>query len=177
MTPGFRRDFCCIETTKPAIVMMYSKGHSLDEITLPGVTGTQGDPFMLLVPPVSQYSNDYTVTTAKQIRTDFIGHISFAIPVQFFDNSTISRNALTINGTTFTPDSGYYPMLCSNNQTCGYGAYSSLPVGDHQVSYNVSGAAINLFAYGFLREISFAYPAGFEMQAIGGKSVNIMHTL
>ena len=168
-TPSYRRDFCCIETTKPAIVMMYSKGHSLDEITLDGVSGIQGDPFMLLIPPVSQYSNDYTATTAKQVRTGFIGHISFAFPIQFFDNSTVARNALTINGTTFMPDSGYYPIYCSNNQTCGYGAYSGLPVGNHQVNYNVPGAAINLFVYGFLDQISFGYPTGFEMQPIGGK--------
>ena len=171
VTPGYRRDFCCIETTKPAIVMMYSKGHSIDEITLQDITGTLGDPFMLLVPPLSQYSNDYTATTvtAKQVRTDFVGHIGIAIPIQFFDNSAISRNALTINGTTFTPDSGYYPINCSNNQVCGYGAYSGVPVGSHEVKYNISGAAMNLFVYGFLREISFAYPAGFEMQAIGGR--------
>ena len=169
VTPGYRRDFCCIETTKPAIVMMYSKGHSLDEITLPDITGTQGDPFMLLIPPVTQYSNDYTATTAKQVRTDFVGHISLALPIQFFDNSTVARSRLTINGTTFMPDSIYYPILCANNQTCGYGAYSGLPVGDHQVNYNVSGAGMNLFVYGFLREISFGYPTGFEMEAIGGK--------
>ena len=168
VTPGFRRDFCCIETTKPAIVMMYSKGHSLDEIRLPDVTGSQGDPFMLLVAPVSQYSNNYTVTTAKQVRTDFIGYISFVLPIQFFDNSAISRNRVTVNGSTFTPDSMYYPIFCANNQTCGYGAYSGLPVGDHQMSYNLSGAAMNLFVYGFLREISFAYPTGFEMEAVGG---------
>ena len=150
--------------------MMYSKGHSLDEITLEGITGTQGDPFMLLIPPLSQYSNDYTATTAKQVRTGFIGHISYAIPIQFFDNSTASRNAFTINGTTFTPDNdiGYSSIYCSNNQICGYGAYSGLPVGDHQVNYNVPGAAMNLFVYGFLREISFGYPTGFEMESIGG---------
>ena len=169
VTPSYRRDFCCIETTKPAIVMMYSKGHSVDEIILQGINGTQGDPFMLLVPPVSQYSNDYTVTTAKQVRTDFIGYISFTIPIQFFDNSTCFHKALTVNETTFMPDSGYYPIVCSNNQTCGYGAYSGLPVGDHQLSYKVPRAAMSLFVYGFFREISFAYPAGFEMQPIGGK--------
>jgi hypothetical protein len=144
---------------------MYSKGHSLDEIPVPDATstGAQGDPFMLLIPPVSQYSNDYTATNAG-----FMGHISFALPIRFFDNSSTSRNALTINGTTFTPDSNYYPILCSNNQTCGYGAYSGLPVGDHQVNYNVPGAAMNLFVYGFLDQISFGYPTGFEMQPIGG---------
>ena len=168
VTPSYRRDFCCIETTKPAIVMMYSKGHSLDEITFPGLVGTQGDPFMLLVPPVSQYSNDYTITVPKSGRNSFNGHFSYALPLQFFDNSTTSRNAFTINETTFTPDSGYYPIYCSGGQICGYGAYSSLPDGDHKVAYNMPGAAMMLCMYGFLREISFAYPAGFEMQAIGG---------
>ncbi len=164
VTESYRRDFCCIETTKPAIVMMYSKGHSLDEIA-----GGQGDPFMLLIPPVSQYSNDYTATTAKQVHAGFMEHISFALPIQFFDNSAVSRSRLTINGTTFVPDSGYYPIYCSNNQICGYGAYSGLPVGSHQVNYNMSGAAMNLFVYGFLREISFGYPTGFEMESVGGK--------
>ncbi len=167
ITPSYRRDFCCIETTKPAIVMMYSKGHSADEIILPGVVGAQGDPFMLLVPPVSQYSNDYTITVPK-LDTDFVGHFSYALPLQFFDNSVVSRSALTINGTTFAPDSGYVPIYCSSGQICGYGAYSGLPDGDHQVTYNIPGAAMMLYMYGFMRETSFAYPAGFEMQAIGG---------
>lgn len=168
VTSSYRRDFCCIETTKPAIVMMYSKGHSLDEISLLGVAGAQGDPFMLLVPPVSQYSNDYTITVPKPETSDFNGYFSYALPLQFFDNSTISRNALTVNGTTFTPDSGYYPIYCSDGQICGYGAYSGLPDGYHEVAYNIPGAAMMLCMYGFVREASFAYPAGFEMQAIGG---------
>ena len=167
----YRRDFCCIETTKPAIVMMYSKGHSVDEITIPDATGTQGDPFMLLVPPVAQYLNNYTITTAKSVRTGFIGHISYSLPIQFFDNTPIDQAAFMINGTTFTPDSGYRPIFCANGEICGYGAYSEIPKGDHLVNYNMPGTAVNVFIYGFLREISFAYPAGFEMQAIGGKQL------
>ena len=169
VSPDYLRDFCCIETTKPAIVMMYSKGHSADEIILPGITGSQGDPFMLLVPPVSQYSNDYTVTTARQLGTRFAGHISYALPSQFFTNSTLSRNALMINETAFVPDSGYHPIYCSNGEICGFGAYSSLLAGDHEVAYNISGAAMMLNVYGIQRENSFGYPAGFEMQAIGGR--------
>ena len=171
MTPSYRRDFCCIETTKPAIVMMYSEGHSVDEIILDGITGTQGDPFMVLIPPLSQYFNDYTATTANQVKPDFIGHISFTIPIQFFDNSAVDHSALSVNGTTFMPDSGYQRILCANNQTCGYGAYSGLPVGDHLVSYDKPGAGMNLFVYGFQNEISFGYPTGFEMQPIGGKLI------
>ena len=171
VTADYKRDFCCIETSKPAIVMMYSKGHSVDEITLEGISGTQGDPFMLLIPPLSQYSNNYTVTSAKQVRTDFVGHISYSIPSQFFDNSAIAQAAFKINSTTFAPDSGYQPIYCANNIICGYGAYSGLDRGDHLVQFDMPGSALNLFIYGFLREISFAYPAGFEMEAIGGNEL------
>ena len=170
VTFGYRRDFCCIETAKPAIVMMYSKGQSVDEITLPGFPGFQGDSFMLLVPPVSQYSNDYTVTTtARQLGTDFVGYIGYALPSRYFDNSIVSRNALMINETVFAPVSGYHPIYCSNGEICGFGAYSRLPLGDHEVTYNISGAAMMLYVYGIQREISFGSPAGFEMQAIGGR--------
>ena len=169
-TFSYRRDFCCIETAEPAIVMMYSKGHSADEVNLPDLSGTQGDPFMLLVPPVSQYSNDYTVTTtAGQLETDFVGYISYALPSRYFDNSIVSRNALMINETVFAPVSGYHPIYCSNGEICGFGAYSRLPLGDHEVTYNISGAAMMLYVYGIQREISFGCPAGFEMQAIGGR--------
>ena len=170
--PDYRRDFCCIETTKPATVMMYSNGHSVDEITIPEATGAQGDPFMLLVPPVAQYLNDYTVTTANSLRKGrFIGYISYALPVQFFDNSSSDQSALMINGTTFTPDSGYQPIFCSSGEVCGYGAYSGIPKGDHLVQYDKSEAAVNVYTYGIIRELSFAYPAGFEMEAIGGKQL------
>ena len=170
VTPNYRRDFCCIETTKPAIVMMYSKGHSADEINIPGFAGTQGDPSMLLVPPVSQYSNDYTITTtAGKLGTAFAGHIGYALSSRYFDNSTVSRNALMINETVFVPDSGYHPIYCSNGEICGFGAYSGLRTGDHEVTYNISGAAMMLYVYGIRRENSFGYPTGFEMQAIGGR--------
>ena len=131
---------------------------------------------MMLVPPISQYSNDYTITTARQLeshsRSPHAAHISYALPVQFFDNSSDSRNAFMVNTTTFVPDSDYHPIYCSNGEICGYGAYSSLPIGDHEVAYNVSGAAMMISVYGIRREDSFGYPAGFEMQAIGGKYVS-----
>ena len=169
ITEGYRRDFCCIETSKPAVVMMYGKGHSVDEVTLPGLFGSLGDPFMSLVPPVSQYSNNYTITSATEVRSNIKGYISYAIPVQFFNNTAADRSAFLINGTTHIPSSGYQPIYCSNEEICGYGAYTDLPAGNHLVEYNKLGATVNLLVYGFLGEYSFGYPAGFELEGIGGK--------
>ena len=173
LTGTYKRDFCCIETSKPAVVMMYSKGHSVDEIVIEGANEAQGDPFMLLIPPVSQYANNYTVTSAKSVRTVFNGHISYAFPIQFFNNTAADRSAFKINGTTRPPinSNGYQPIYCANREICGYGAYDRLPVGSHVVEYDRPGAAMNLFLYGFFEEISFGYPAGFELQGIGGMCV------
>ena len=170
VTESYRRDFCCIETSNPAVVMMYSKGHSVDEILIEGSNDAQGDPFMLLIPPLSQYSNNYTVTSAKSVRTVFNGHISWSFPIQFFNNTVRDRNAFRINGSTFIPanSDGYQPIYCANGEICGYGAYDFLPVGNHRVEYDRPGAAMNLFLYGFFEEISFGYPAGFELEAVGG---------
>lgn len=164
----YKRDFCCIETSKPAIAMMYSKGAKVDKITIPTRVGFQGDPFMLLVPPVSQYLDEYTVTPVHSVAGEFISHISYALPIQFFNNSVESRTAFMINGSTFTPDSGYQTIYCSNGQMCGYGAYSGIPSGDRLLQYNVLASTMSMYVYGFLRENSFAYPAGFEMKAIAG---------
>ena len=167
VSQNFRRDFCCIETSKPAVVMMYSKGHSVDEVD------SLGDPFMLLIPPVSQYSNNYTITSilsATELRPNIENYISYAIPVQFFENTEADRHAFLINGTIHAPSSGYQPIYCSNRELiCGYGAYTDLPTGNHLVEYNKPGATVNLLVYGIYIEGSFGYPAGFELEGIGGK--------
>ena len=161
-----RREFCCIETSQPAIVMMYGKGDSLDKVSPPGEPTDKfwGNPAMVLVPPVSQYSNDYTITTKSNLTKDsFYTFISYVIPAEYFNNST-DQAAVTINGSAFTPDSGYHPIFCSDGQICGYGAYSAIDKGDHLVRYDKSAAGMYLYAYGFTEFASIAYPAGFNMK-------------
>ena len=124
---------------------------------------------MVLVPPVSQFSNNYTISTSLEVRTNFTSHISYALPVQFFDNSPESQSIFMINDSKVTPSSGYRAIYCSNGQICGYGAYSNVSLGIHLVRYNMPATAFSLYVYGFAREISYGYPAGFRLEPIGGK--------
>ena len=163
-TEGYHREYCSIESEFPVTVMQYTKGHSTDEIF------DRGDPSMLYIPPVTQYLNDYTVTTAKQIRTSFEGYLSLTIASQFFTEPEIDSRRLLINGTTFQPDSRYSPIYCSDLTTiCGYGAYSALPQGDHHISYDQDQAGFFPFIYGQDIELSFEYPAGFGLEPQGCK--------
>jgi len=161
--PNYQTDYCCIETNFPVAVMQYSKGHSVDKLP-----DQIGDPFMLLVPPVAQYLNNFTVTTARELRA-FDSNISIAISTEFFSNTPEDRAAVLINGTQAIPEEGWIPIYCSSSSICGYGAQIGTPVGSSTLVFDKPSAAMNAYAYGFEREISFAYPAGFEMEPIGCK--------
>ena len=163
-TDSYRREYCCIESSLPVTVMQYTKGHSFDEVF------DRGDPAMLYVPPVTQYLNDFTLTTAKQVRTTFQGFLSYTIASQFFTDPIVDGRKLLVNGTMFNPDGGYSPIYCSDTSTvCGYGAYSALSQGDHAIIYDQAGAGFYPFVYGLDIEISFEYPSGFELEPEGCK--------
>ena len=181
----YRRDFCCIETSKPAIVMQYSLGHSADLVNLAGVAGQQGDPAMSLVPPVTQYRNNFLLTTADQVRaSSFRGFIGWALSAEFFNLETSDQNNFLIakDDTTFLPpmrhelgSQEYVPIHCQSGEVCGYGAFSLLVPGTATVRYTSErepNAAVYVSVYGVQRETSFAYPAGYECEPIGREYYN-----
>ena len=180
----YRRDFCCIETSQPATVMQYMLGHSADEVAgIEGISGAIGDPSMTYVPPVEQYNNDYVVRTNNDALDDstfseFKSYVSWAIPSRFFNPSIDSNNVLLNGEALEVPpliDGGsgdYIEIRCRNNELCGYGAYAPLEIGDSTLSYSTSreaNTALYAQVYGFQREISYAYPAGYQCEPIGRK--------
>ena len=182
---AYRPEFCCIQASKIVSVMGYSRAHSFDEV--PGPGGAQGDPFMILIPPVTQYLNNYTITTAKSVQP-FSGHVSTVLPAQFFSNSAQDQANVLFDGEmfepipfhtelpqNFDPNNAYHPISCkdddNNDAVCGYAAYSQITgTGEHTIVYDGGpGSSMHVYVYGFLREISYGYPAGMEMQPIGRK--------
>ena len=178
---NYRRDFCCIETSKPAIVMQYMPGHSEDEVTISGIGSGIGDPAISIVPPVEQYRSDFLSTTLNAPET-FTNLVSLTVPAAFFTPSTDATD-IYLDGKSLTLASlqggsgQYVPIQCSNGEICGYGAFTPLSgISDtFQLQFNSSKdpyAGFNLNVYGYVTEMSFAYPAGFEMEPIGRKFVH-----
>ena len=173
-TANYSRDICCIETSKPAIVMQYSLGHSEDEVF--GI----GDPAMTLVPPVQQLSNNYTAHTIDGIfgTGQFSSFLSWAVSSEFFNPDIVGDDQnLMLNGTPYPPPSRsmlgsaeYTPIRCRNGLVCGYGAFGPIPVGETAVSYESardSNPGVYASIYGFAQETSYAYPAGYQCEPIG----------
>ena len=175
---NYRRDFCCIETSKPAIVMQYMLGHSTDEVNILGLGNGIGDPSISLVPPMEQYRNNIFLTANTEPTQTFSEYLSWAVPSNFFNPAT-DRNKFMLGDSALLPGSrsdhgsgGYIPIYCSNGLVCGYGAIAGLPATGGTMSYNSQqhpNAAFYSTVYGFAIESSFAYPGGFEMESIGSK--------
>ena len=161
--PNYRADYCCIQTNTPAAVMQYSKGHAVDELP-----SSIGDPFMMLVPPVEQLLNNFTLSTQPTSR--FTNYINVAISAQFFDNSTADQAKVLLNGTKVAPSGEtWVPIFCYDGSLCGYGAQTSLSDGDSTLIFTDPSGGMNVYTYGFGSEVSYGYPGGFQMEPIGCK--------
>ena len=123
---------------------------------------------MMLVPPVEQLLNNFTLSTQPTSR--FTNYINVAISAQFFDNSTADQAKVLLNGTKVAPSGEtWVPIFCYDGSLCGYGAQASLSDGDSTLIFNDPSGGMNVYTYGFGREVSYGYPGGFQMEAIGCK--------
>ena len=169
---NFQADYCCIETNYPVSVMQYSKGFTVDMIP-----GQYGDPFMLLVPPIEQSLDNFTLTTfsgtldTSLSANDFQSNMSIAISAEFFNNSAADQAKVQLNGNQVTPPSGSWtPIYCHNGLICGYGAQTPLSdTRDSTLVLNDPSGGMNAYVYGFAVEGSYGYPGGFQMEPIGCK--------
>ena len=161
--PNFQPDYCCIQTNYPVSVMQYSDGHSVDELP-----ESIGDPFMMLVPPVEQSFNNFTLSTLSTDRFD--NYINIAVSSEFFSNSTADQAKVQLNGTKVTPlDETWTPIICYDGSICGYGAQVRLSDGVSTLIFDDPLGGMNVHTYGFGREVSYGYPGGFKMEPIGCK--------
>ena len=186
--PGLRSndyqwEFCCIETSRPAIVMRYSNVIARYYVNKTLVKELERSfQYITLVPPVTQYSNNYLIFG---LSTTSIRFISYAIAAKFFNESNNDRINFMVNRTTLFPASqcnngsgGYIPIHCSNNEVCGYGAFTPIPAGTASISYTSPNAALFVSAHdsvldyyrdGRYFEYIFPLTAGYELEPIGRK--------
>lgn len=139
--------YCSVIANKPIQLVQYSLGYALDGI---------GDPFMLVIPPVSQYSNNYTLTAPD----NYNSHISITVPLRHYDSSKILVNSERI--------SGWWPVYCSSSTVCGYGVRMSVSPGTHSVKHVDADAEIMAFVYGFEFHDGYGQTAGMKLDWIAG---------
>ena len=166
--PAFIRKYCCVESTKPVLVVQYSQGYSTDDQctqTRQGVVSEAGDPFMIVVPPVIQYLNNYTFSTITAESGPFPStYINIAVHESFFQPDMIIMDG----GPVETDRTKWNPFYCSGGEICGYGISIEVAVGNHTIYHGMEDAALGVSLYGFQQQNSFGFPAGMELQPVSG---------
>ena len=134
--------FCSIDSNKPLLVMQFSLGNDYDNI---------GDPFMMMVTPTEQFSNNYVFNVLPEFSTNYI---TVAVTPDDFEPRNIHVDDGDLENAVWNT------VYCSDTTVCGYVTYVTLNPGEHQLYHSDVSAHIGVSAYGFN---SYGYPGGLEL--------------
>ena len=138
--------FCNIESSAPILVTQFALVRSADNIT--------GDPFMMMIPPVEQYSNNYVFNIPSGFTTNYI---TIYVSTRYHQPNKILLNSSSLLYSTWTE------IYCSSGRICGYITRLALSTGDHTLLHVDSDARIGVSVYGFNFGDSYGYPGGLKL--------------
>ena len=149
--------FCTIESSAPILVTQFALGGELDR---------KGDPFMMMIPPVEQYSNNYVLKAPSNFSTNCI---TIYVATKYYQPNRIFVDDTSQVGSSWTS------VYCSNNLSCGYITRVSLTAGDHRVYHQDPHARIGVSVYGFSGYNSYGYPGGLKLTSIQCKFLQLAY--
>ena len=141
-------NFCSIESNSPILLMQFATANTRDNV---------GDPFMMMIPPVEQYSNNYVLNVLSSFSTNYI---TIYVASRYYQPNRIFVDNVNQQSATWTP------VHCVNNSICGYINRVSLAAGEHSLSHQDSEARMGVSAYGFNRYNSYGYSGGLKLTPI-----------
>ena len=164
---SFRRQYCILQASKPVSVTQYSYGYSRDRTCF---STEIGDPFISVVPPITQYMNKYTFTEVEGDGGDFsnFSYINVAVHERFFDPSRIFINDSLLEANR----SLWQAVYCADGDICGYAITKNISgIGNNTIYHSREDAGMYVHQYGFQNQNSYGFPLGMELQPIAGKYI------
>ena len=140
--------YCHIQANKPIIVVLFATGGSLDN--------TFGDPIMILVPPIEQYSSRYDFPI---INMDFIGISVTTNPGNF------SQDAILFDGVPLT---NWVAILNSSMDIVGYGTKIVTTSNPRRTVVHTGNGTLSVLLYGFRSKpvAGYGFPVGMMLMPI-----------
>ena len=143
---------CSIESTSPVLVAQYAYGSGVaTDTNNDGV----GDPFMMIIPPIEQFTNNYLVESFTIFTSNYVTMYVFS---EFFQAAQILLDNSIV--------SGWQKVICSNGEVCGHISRTSVSTGAHSISHQNSSAVLGVSVYGFGSFSSYGYPGGMRLSPI-----------
>ena len=146
--------FCSIESNAPILVTQFAYGTTAD--------GVSADPFMVMLPPIDQFSNRYVFNVLSTFTSNYI--IVYVAP-EYFQPQRIFLDGSNVVSWTWNT------VQCSDGTVCGYVTGRSVSAGSHVFFHDDLYARIGLIVYGFFSYDSYGYPGGLILDAISGRLI------
>ena len=137
--------YCAIESSKPLLVVQFALGREIDDT---------GDPFMMIIPAIEQYDNDYNIFMPPEFSRHFV--TVFVTP-EYYQPDMIYIDDVSQEGADWAV------INCADNTICGYVTYVDLPAGTHQLYHADFRATIGVSVYGFNVKDSYGLPGGLQL--------------
>ena len=143
--------FCSVQTSSPILLVQFAIGRSREP-------SYYGDPFMMMIPPVEQYSNNYTFVT----QSGFQNAITIIVASQFLNSADVVLNGSSVTSASWTR------IYCSTQRVCAYGTRIPVSVGRNFIFHRDPTTKLGTFVYGFTQNAGYGYPAGMQLVPIPG---------
>ena len=149
--------YCTIEASAPVLVAQFAYGTQAD--------GVSADPFMVMIPPIDQFSNRYVFNVLSTFTTNYI---TVYVSPQYYQRERIFLDGSNVVNWQWTT------VQCSDGTVCGYISGRSMSAGSHVLYHDDLYARIGLIVYGFYNYDSYGYPGGLILEAISGMSTSML---
>ncbi len=146
--------FCSIESTSPVLVAQYAYGSLSKGI---GLSDLVGDPFMMIIPPIEQFANNYFVESFPLFPFTYV---TMYVSSEFFQTSQILLDNSVVTG--------WSNVVCSSGKICGHISRTNVSTGSHSIRHQNSSAVLGVSVYGFSvsNDNSYGYPGGMRLSPI-----------
>jgi RHS repeat-associated protein len=125
-------------STEPIMVGQFGTSSGFDS------TPTGADPFMAIVPPYSQFLNQYTISTPNR----FTNYVNLAVPNTIVGQVKLDGNSIAASSFTVIGNSGFSS------------ARIPLSVGVHNLD---APSPFGVFSYGYTIDEGYGYPGGMSL--------------
>lgn len=152
--------YCSVDANKPVLVVQFTPGRSAD-------SAENGDPFMVLVPAITQYLKNTTFSTVHGLGLFFENYINVYSPIgqNEFDPSTI-----IMDGTPLAAD-GWVTIPCSDGGICGHAIQVAINEGVHSIWNSNPRSPLGVTVYGLSYLETYAYVGGLKLSLTDGKDI------
>ncbi|XP_064399001.1 uncharacterized protein LOC135345497 isoform X2 [Halichondria panicea] len=139
---------CSIESTSPVLVAQYAGRNVASELTV------RGGPFMMIIPPIEQFTNNYLV---ESLTASGVNYITIYVASEFFQTADILLNENVVTG--------WRDVTCSSGEICGHISRTSVSSGAHSIRHQNKSAVIGVSVFGFTGS-TYGYPGGMRLSPI-----------